>query len=56
VGAGADLCLAVHQDIAGSKGTKGCARLAIAAGIPTWLIDSGGGEPVRLTPDDERLA
>lgn len=48
VNAGADLCLAVHRDIRFSKGSKGCARLALAAGIPTYLIDSEDGEPKRL--------
>lgn len=52
VAAGADLCLAVHRFIRNSKGTKGCARLAIEAGIPTWLIDSEDGTPRRLTLED----
>lgn len=36
---GADVCLAVHDDIAHSKGTLHCARSAIASGIPTFLFD-----------------
>ena len=48
VDAGATLCLAVHKSIKYSKGTASCARLAIAAGIPTYLIDSEDGEPKRL--------
>lgn len=40
VAAGADLCLAIHRSIKTSKGTKHCAGQAIAAGIPTYLIDS----------------
>ena len=46
--AGADLCIAVHRDLAKSKGTRGCVRLSVAAGIPTWLIDSESGIPKRL--------
>jgi hypothetical protein len=52
---GADLCIAVHRFLAKSKSTKHCVREAIAAGIPTWLIDSEEGEPVRLKADDPRL-
>jgi hypothetical protein len=55
VTAGVDLCIAVHKFIPGSKGTKDCCRQAIAAGIPTWLIDSDDGEPKRLTAEDPRL-
>ncbi len=40
VAAGADLCIAVHRDLSGSKGTRDCVRQALAAGIPVWLIDS----------------
>ena len=56
VDAGADLCLAVHRTLEASKGTKGCAALAIAAGIPTYLIDADDGVPRRLRADDPRLA
>jgi hypothetical protein len=52
---GADLCVAVHKSLAKSKSTKHCVRQTIAAGIPTWLIDSEDGEPRRLTADDPRL-
>lgn len=45
VNAGASLCIAVHRDIRSSKGTRGCALLAIGAGIKTVLIDSEEGEP-----------
>jgi hypothetical protein len=44
---GADICLAFSRDIAWSKGTADCARKAIRAGIPTWLIGEDG-QPVRL--------
>ena len=50
--AGADLCIAVHRFIFNSKGTKDCARQAIAAGIPTYLIDSEKAVPKRLPADD----
>jgi hypothetical protein len=55
VAAGAMLCLAFHRFLPGSKGTKDCARRALAAGIPTWLIDSDAGIPRRLRADDPRL-
>lgn len=49
VDAGAVLCIAVHRDLAGSKGTKDCCRRALAAGIPTYLVDGEKVEPRRLT-------
>lgn len=49
VAAGAVLCLAVHRDLKGSKGTRGCVKLALAAGIPVWAIDSEDSEPRRIT-------
>lgn len=49
VESGATFCLAVHRDLAASKGTKDCVRKAIAAGIPVWLIDREDGEPRRIT-------
>jgi hypothetical protein len=52
---GAGLCLAVHRFIFNSKGTKDCARQAIEAGIPTYLIDSEKALPKRLRADDPRL-
>ncbi len=55
VNAGADLCIAIHRFIPGSKGTKDCARRAIEAGIPTYLIDSDEAVPKRLQADDPRL-
>jgi hypothetical protein len=36
-------------------GTKNCARRAIRAGIPTYLIDSEGAKPKRLKESDDRL-
>lgn len=55
VRAGADLCITVHLFIFDSKGTKDCARQAIEAGIPTFLIDSEKVVPKRLLADDPRL-
>ncbi len=55
VDAGADMCLAFHRAISASKGTKDCAKRALAAGIPTYLIDSEAGEPKRLQAGDGRL-
>jgi hypothetical protein len=55
VSTGAGLCIAVHKFLINSKGTKDCVRQALAAGIPTWLIDSDDGELARLQPDDPRL-
>ena len=55
VKAGADLCIAVHSSLATSKGTKHCARQAIAAGIPTYLVVADDGVPRRLCSDDPRL-
>jgi hypothetical protein len=45
---GAVLCVAVHRDIHNSKGTRDCARRAIAAGIPTCLMDGTSPDPVWL--------
>jgi hypothetical protein len=47
-----DLCGQPHKS---SRGTKDCARRAIAAGIPTYLIDSEAARPKRLHADDSRL-
>ena len=56
VARGAGLCLVVHRDLGASRGTKDCARQAIAAGIPTWLVASDDPDPARLSADDPRLA
>jgi hypothetical protein len=55
VAAGAQMCVAFHRFLAGSRGTKDCVRRAIEAGIPTYLIDSEAAEPRRLRADDGRL-
>jgi hypothetical protein len=52
VAAGATLCIAVSRDIRSSKGTQGCARLALAANIPTVLIDNDEGLTRWLTRED----
>lgn len=49
VALGAGLCVAVHKTFAFSRGTRDCARRAIAAGIPTYLIDAEAAEPRRIT-------
>ena len=52
---GADLCITVHRNLSTSQKTKNCAVKAIAAGIPTWLIDSEARVPMKLEADDSRL-
>ena len=52
---GAGLCLAVHRDLAASKGTLDCARQAVAAKIPTYLIATDEAIPFRLRAGDARL-
>ena len=56
VQAGADLCLALHRNLAASRGTKDCIRQALAAGIPTYLIEDEKGIPRRVKAGDGRLA
>ncbi len=41
----ADLCVVVHRSLAATLGAKDRARQAIAAGIPTYLIDSEQAVP-----------
>src|SRR5262245_38470256 len=55
VAAGAEMCLAFHRAISASKGTKDCARRAIAAGISTYLIATEAAEPKRLIAGDSSL-
>jgi hypothetical protein len=43
-----------HHNLDASKGTKDCTHKAIAAGIPTYLIDSDDAVPRRLVPGDSR--
>src|SRR5271165_4888554 len=51
-----DLCVAIHQSIGGSQRTRDCARQAIQAGIPTFLIADEQAVPSRLRPADPRMA
>ncbi len=53
---GADLCIAVHRNLRASLGTTDCATRAIAAGIPSYIVESDDGAPVRLEANDSRLA
>jgi hypothetical protein len=55
VAAGAEMCIAFHRRLAWSRGTKDCVRRAIAAEIPTYLIDSEQARPRRLRAGDARL-
>jgi hypothetical protein len=55
VAAGAEMCIALHRRFAWSRGTKDCVRRAIAAEIPTYLIDSAQAQPRRLRAGDARL-
>jgi hypothetical protein len=48
VAAGAALCVAVHRDLTGSRGTRHCVGRCLAAGIPVWLIDSDRVTPKRV--------
>jgi hypothetical protein len=56
VAAGAEMCIAFHRFLTESRGTKGCVRRAIEAGIPTYLIDSEMAEPRRLREGGGRPA
>lgn len=40
--------LAVHRDLAGSRGTKDCVGTALDAGIAVYLLDSDDAEPRRI--------
>jgi hypothetical protein len=40
IGAIAAMCIALRRRLAQRRGTKDCVRRAIAAGIPTYLVDS----------------
>ncbi|SIO15935.1 Protein of unknown function [Singulisphaera sp. GP187] len=46
---GAELAIAVHRDLAGSRETKDRVRRCLEAGIPVWLIDSEEVKPRRVT-------
>jgi hypothetical protein len=55
IAAGAGMCIAFHEYLAGSRGTNDCVRRAIEAGIPTYLVDSEAARPRRLWADDVQL-
>jgi hypothetical protein len=55
VEAGAEMCVGLHRDIKASKGTKDCVRQALAAKIPTYLIDDDQGVAKRLDAGEKRL-
>jgi hypothetical protein len=40
---GANIGIAYHDNLEGSKGTLGCVRLMLQAGIPVLLYDGSGG-------------
>src|SRR5262249_32371068 len=55
VDAGAEFCIAFHKIISSSRGAKTCVRRDIAAGIPTYLIDSDAARLKRPKAGDLRL-
>ena len=56
IAAGADLCIVVHRSLATCEPTKDCASQAIAAGFPTYLIETDRAYPIRLHAGNWRLA
>jgi ABC-type sugar transport system substrate-binding protein len=48
VAAGADFVIAVHRNLAWSRGTRDLVTRALAAGIPVYLIDGEDAEPKRI--------
>jgi hypothetical protein len=52
---GADLCVVLHRSLVTSDRTKDVARRALAAGIPTFLIESDRAYPMRFQAGDWRL-
>jgi hypothetical protein len=46
---GADIAVACHRDLAGSRGTRDCVRKCLKAGIPVYLVDGEDAEPRRIT-------
>lgn len=49
VDSGPDFAIAAHRDLAGSKGTRGCVLLCLAANVPVYLLDAEDAEPRRIT-------
>ena len=50
-----DFVIAIHRDLAKSKGTKDCVRQALAAGIPVYLVEDERATPRRMRADDVRV-
>jgi hypothetical protein len=53
---GINLCIALHRSITTSTGTKDCIKQALAAGIPTYLIEDERGIARPIEIGDARLA
>jgi hypothetical protein len=49
IDAGAAFVVAVHRDLAGSRGTRDCVRRALQAGVPVYVLDHDDAEPRRIT-------
>ena len=50
-----DFVIAIHRDLAKSKGTKDCVRQALSGGLDVFLFDNDHGQPKRIKADDKRL-
>jgi hypothetical protein len=48
IAAGSDFVIAVHRNLAYSRGTRDLVQRALATGIPVYLIDRDDGEPRRI--------
>jgi hypothetical protein len=51
-----DFAIAIHRDLARSKGTKDCVKQALAAGLRVYLFDHETGNGRRIKAEDPRLA
>lgn len=51
---GAELCLICHRSVLDERSSD-LARQAIAAGVPTYLVNSDDGKPRRILAGDARL-
>lgn len=54
IDAGVDFVIAVHRNLAWSRGTRDLVKRSLKAGIPVYLIDSEDGEPRRIREIPER--
>jgi hypothetical protein len=50
-----DFVIAIHRDLAKSKGTRDCIKQALAAGLDVFLFDNEHGNPKRILAGDARL-